>query len=549
MSLPPGTRLGPYEVLSTLGEEPEERYKASDTQMNRVVTLKMLPPGFSGHPEMRARLEHDTQTISSLNHPNISALVGVGHQDPAIDFVVAEYVEGETLAERLARGPMDLPEALTRGDRDRRLARQGAPAGHRAWGIESDGRDADAARPQGVRLRPREAAGRARLRRRRDDGDDADVRDVAVRGSGVCRAVHGPRAVRRERGRRAKRHLRVRRGSLRDGHRQAGVSGEDAGAPHRRGSDGRSGTGFKSAGDGAARARLPREAVPAEGPPTATADRAGPDERASVGVGRKHESRAPGGGSGEQEENRSRRLGGARDRVCPGHRPRTLCTFELREGARTGSGPLSGPEHSDRDRDAAGALSGRPLAGREPGRRRKWRPRCAAPRCRDSATPRPREQRHAALLGAGQPLGRVLRERRAEAGRHRWRPGTDHLRRSATSFSGHLEQRGRHPVPRQSRDSASARRRWSTDGRHEAGRSKGRKRTRLAGVSAGRQTLSVSRGVVAARRERDLRRHARLRPAHETVRLGIEGGLRRARLSPVQSGRHGVRAGASTRTS
>ena len=113
MSLPPGTRLGPYEVLSTLGEEPEERYKASDTQMNRVVTLKMLPPGFSGHPEMRARLEHDTQTISSLNHPNISALVGVGHQDPAIDFVVAEYIEGETLAERLARGPMDLPEALT----------------------------------------------------------------------------------------------------------------------------------------------------------------------------------------------------------------------------------------------------------------------------------------------------------------------------------------------------------------------------------------------------------------------------------------------------
>ena len=113
MSLPPGTRLGPYEVLSTLGEEPEERYKASDTQMNRVVTLKMLPPGFSEHPEMKARLEQDTRTISSLNHPNISALVGVGHQDPAIDFVVAEYVEGETLAERLARGPMDLPEALT----------------------------------------------------------------------------------------------------------------------------------------------------------------------------------------------------------------------------------------------------------------------------------------------------------------------------------------------------------------------------------------------------------------------------------------------------
>jgi Tol biopolymer transport system component len=112
MSMPPGTRLGPYEVLAPLGEAPEERYKASDTRMNRVVTLKMLPPGFSERPELKARLEHDTQAISSLNHPNISALMDVGHQDPAIDFVVAEYVEGETLAQRLARGPMDLSEAL-----------------------------------------------------------------------------------------------------------------------------------------------------------------------------------------------------------------------------------------------------------------------------------------------------------------------------------------------------------------------------------------------------------------------------------------------------
>src|SRR5438128_8548925 len=108
MSLEPGTRLGPYEVLAPMSAESaatDKRYKASDSRANRLVSLKVLPAEFSEHPEMKERLARDSKTISSLNHPNICALVEVGHQDPSIDYLVAEYVEGETLAERLTRGP------------------------------------------------------------------------------------------------------------------------------------------------------------------------------------------------------------------------------------------------------------------------------------------------------------------------------------------------------------------------------------------------------------------------------------------------------------
>jgi Tol biopolymer transport system component len=115
MAFEPGTRLGPYEVLAPIGAGTagtEERYKATDTRANRIVSLKVLPPELSGRPEMTERLERDARTISSLNHPNICALVEVVHQDPSTDFLVAEYVEGESLAQRLTHGPLELQEAL-----------------------------------------------------------------------------------------------------------------------------------------------------------------------------------------------------------------------------------------------------------------------------------------------------------------------------------------------------------------------------------------------------------------------------------------------------
>src|SRR5262245_46241388 len=116
MALPPGTKLGPYEVLapidSGVAEPDSERYKASDTRANRIVALKVLQADLAT-PETRARLERDSRTISSLNHPNIAALLDVGHQEPSMHFVVGEFVEGETLAERLKRGPLPLADVIS----------------------------------------------------------------------------------------------------------------------------------------------------------------------------------------------------------------------------------------------------------------------------------------------------------------------------------------------------------------------------------------------------------------------------------------------------
>src|SRR5262245_43807075 len=112
MLIEPGTKLGPYEIEAPLGTGVmAEQYKASDTRLNRAVAIKVLPPGLSEDPEMKERLVREARTISSLNHPNICALVEVGRAD-GTDYVVTEYVEGETLAQRLTRGPIELEEAL-----------------------------------------------------------------------------------------------------------------------------------------------------------------------------------------------------------------------------------------------------------------------------------------------------------------------------------------------------------------------------------------------------------------------------------------------------
>jgi len=112
MTLEPGTRLGQYEILAPI-DEGSGRYKASDTRRHQLVALKVLPAEFADHPDLKARLERDARTISSLNHPLIGAVIDVAHHDPSTDFIVSEFVEGETLAQRLARGPLDLREALT----------------------------------------------------------------------------------------------------------------------------------------------------------------------------------------------------------------------------------------------------------------------------------------------------------------------------------------------------------------------------------------------------------------------------------------------------
>jgi eukaryotic-like serine/threonine-protein kinase len=113
MALPSGTKLGPYEIQSAIGAGGMgEVYRAKDTRLDRTVAVKILPSHLSGNPEAKQRFDREARTISSLNHPNICTLHDVGHQD-GTDFLVMEYLEGETLADRLKKGPLS-PEPLLR---------------------------------------------------------------------------------------------------------------------------------------------------------------------------------------------------------------------------------------------------------------------------------------------------------------------------------------------------------------------------------------------------------------------------------------------------
>jgi serine/threonine protein kinase len=112
MTLVSGTKLGPYEILSAIGAGGMgEVYKARDTRLNRTVAIKVLPSHFSDNAEMKARFDREAQTIAGLNHPHICVLHDVGHQD-GTDYLVMEYLEGQTLAQRLEKGALPLDEAL-----------------------------------------------------------------------------------------------------------------------------------------------------------------------------------------------------------------------------------------------------------------------------------------------------------------------------------------------------------------------------------------------------------------------------------------------------
>src|SRR5215831_15340178 len=112
MPLYPGTRLGAYEVVALIAaEKMGEVYKATDTVADRTVALRVLPPEFSADAEMKQRLEREARTISGFNHPHICALLEIGRENDT-DFVVSEYLEGQSLAERLKGGALPLDEAL-----------------------------------------------------------------------------------------------------------------------------------------------------------------------------------------------------------------------------------------------------------------------------------------------------------------------------------------------------------------------------------------------------------------------------------------------------
>jgi serine/threonine protein kinase len=114
MGLSAGTRLGPYEILSQIGAGGMgEVYRARDTRLDRTVAIKILATSVSENLEFKQRFEPEAKVISSLNHPQIRTLYDVGSEN-GLDFLVLEYLEGETLADRLqkrfcARVPGRLP--------------------------------------------------------------------------------------------------------------------------------------------------------------------------------------------------------------------------------------------------------------------------------------------------------------------------------------------------------------------------------------------------------------------------------------------------------
>jgi Tol biopolymer transport system component/predicted Ser/Thr protein kinase len=115
MTLATGTRLGPYEILAPLGAGGMgEVYKARDTRLERTVAIKVLPQHLSSSPEIRQRFEREAKTISQLSHPHICALHDVGREGD-VDFLVMEYLEGETLAARLTKGALPLEQTLRFG--------------------------------------------------------------------------------------------------------------------------------------------------------------------------------------------------------------------------------------------------------------------------------------------------------------------------------------------------------------------------------------------------------------------------------------------------
>ncbi|HTR02551.1 MAG TPA: protein kinase [Thermoanaerobaculia bacterium] len=115
MTLASGTKLGPYEIGGQLGAGGMgEVYRARDTRLERTVAVKVLPSQTAASPEARQRFEREAKTISQLSHPHICALYDVGSQD-GVEYLVMELLEGETLSDRLARGPLPLEQTVRFG--------------------------------------------------------------------------------------------------------------------------------------------------------------------------------------------------------------------------------------------------------------------------------------------------------------------------------------------------------------------------------------------------------------------------------------------------
>src|SRR3954468_24016517 len=108
MPLSPGVKLGPYEVIAPVGAGGMgEVYRARDTRLDRSVAIKIVSGDVTTNSELRQRFEREARSLSSLSHPHICALYDIG-RDNGSDYLVMEYLEGETLGKRLERGALPI---------------------------------------------------------------------------------------------------------------------------------------------------------------------------------------------------------------------------------------------------------------------------------------------------------------------------------------------------------------------------------------------------------------------------------------------------------
>ena len=217
MSLASGARLGPYEVLAPLGAGGMgEVYKARDSRLNRLVAVKILPPALALSDDARERFEREARSISRLSHPHVCALFDVGREGDTL-YLVMELLDGETLKELVARGPVRMTEVLRIGAEIAEALAAAAKVGitHRDLKPGNVMLTRSGVKLLDFGLAKTLAAAGGDHRDRTGNGSGADgARHVAGHG-----ALHVARAVRGAPCRRAQRCLRARSCSLRDGDR------------------------------------------------------------------------------------------------------------------------------------------------------------------------------------------------------------------------------------------------------------------------------------------------------------------------------------------
>jgi serine/threonine protein kinase len=208
-----------------------EVYKARDARLDRLVAIKVLPEHLAQNPEARQRFEREARAVSSLNHPNICTLHDIGHQD-GIDYLVMEYLEGETLADRLARGPLLMGEVL----RHVIPIADALAQAHRQGVFHRDLKPGNIMLTKtGAKLLDFGLAKSAAAAVSGATGSRTLTRALTAEGTilGTIQYM-SPRAARRQERRRPQRHLRVGRRALRDGDGAQGLSWVEPGQRHRR---------------------------------------------------------------------------------------------------------------------------------------------------------------------------------------------------------------------------------------------------------------------------------------------------------------------------